>query len=89
MATCEEMLRSWGTTVLTGVAITVIGQVLLPLAAGGLRLVAKAMIKGGLALRDTLAETVAEGKVHLRDLIAEAHVEYARSRHCDSSPGPR
>jgi Na+/H+ antiporter NhaC len=84
MAWLEETLGSWGSTVLTGIVVTVAAPILLPVVGAILRPVVKEVMKVGLAVADLLQETFAEGSEHLGDLIAEAKAEYAASTRRES-----
>lgn len=76
MAWLDETFGSWGTTVLTGIVVTVAAPVLLPVVGAILRPLLKETIKLGLALAGMLQETLAEGGEQLSDLMAEAKAEY-------------
>ncbi len=77
MAWLDETLGGWGTTVLTGVVVTMAAPLVLPVIGSMLRPLVKEVIKAGLTLADTLQETVTEGQEQLGDLIAEVQAERA------------
>lgn len=65
--------------ILTGLAIgvgsAILGPVVIPALAGVAKPLAKAAIKGGLALYDRSKETIAEVQEMVDDLVAEARAE--------------
>lgn len=79
MAWLNETLGGWGTTVLTGIVVTMAAPTLLPVVGNLPRPVVKEAIKAGLTLANTLPETVAEGWEQLEDLIAGVRAERAAS----------
>jgi Protein of unknown function (DUF5132) len=77
MASLDDLFSGWGTTVLIGVGVALAAPALLPVVGAVVRPVAKGLIKGGLALADTLQEVVAESGEQLSDLVAEVKAERA------------
>ena len=71
MGWLDDALSGWGTTVLVGIGVAVAAPILLPAVGAVIRPVTKGLIKGGLALADSLQEVIAEGGEQLSDLIAE------------------
>jgi Protein of unknown function (DUF5132) len=77
MALLDDMLKGGLPGVLVGVGVALAAPVLLPAAAGGVRPLAKALIKGGLLVVTTVREVVAEAGEQLSDLVAEVQEENA------------
>jgi len=77
MALLDDLLKGGVSGVLLGVGVALAAPILLPAAATGARPLAKAVIKGYLALADTVKEVVAEAGEQLSDLVAEAQAEHA------------
>jgi hypothetical protein len=77
MALLDDMLKGGLPGVLVGVGVALAAPVLLPAAASGVRPLAKALIKGGLAVAATVREVVAEAGEQLSDLVAEVQEESA------------
>jgi hypothetical protein len=77
MALFDDVLAGWVPSVLVGVGVALAAPILLPGAAAGVRPLAKTLIKGGLAVAETVQEFVAEAGEQLSDLVAEAQAERA------------
>jgi hypothetical protein len=77
MALFDDMLKGGVPGVLLGVGVALAAPILLPAAAAGARPLAKALIKGGLAVAETVREVVAEAGEQLSDLVAEVQTERA------------
>ncbi|MGC2064510.1 MAG: DUF5132 domain-containing protein [Thermodesulfovibrionales bacterium] len=60
-----------------GIGAAVLGPIVLPILAGAAKPIAKAAIKGGLALFEKGKETAAELGEVLEDIVAEAKAELA------------
>ncbi|MGE0825754.1 MAG: DUF5132 domain-containing protein [Candidatus Binatia bacterium] len=75
MASLDDFFSGWGTTVLVGVGVALVAPAILPVVGAVVRPVAKGLIKGGLALADSLQELVAEGSEQFSDLVAEVQAE--------------
>jgi len=75
MALLDEGLGGWIPTALIGVGVALAAPILLPAAASGLRPLAKTVIKGYLAVADSVKEVAAEAGEQLSDLVAEAQAE--------------
>jgi hypothetical protein len=75
MALFDDVLKSWGPSVLIGVGVALAAPILLPAAATGARPLAKTLIKGYLAMAETVQEVIAEAGEQLSDLVAEAQTE--------------
>ncbi len=73
-----------GGNIVTGLAIgigaAVLGPVVLPILAGAAKPLAKAAIKGGLALCEKGKESAAEFSEVFEDIVAEAKAELAEER---------
>ena len=76
----EEVLGGWGSTALVGLGVVVAASLVFPLVGAVVRPVAKAAVKGGLLVVDSVQDLVAEGGEQVRDLVAEARAEYTASR---------
>lgn len=88
MGWLDDALSGWGTTVLIGIGVAVAAPVLLPAVGAVIRPVAKGLLKGGLALADSLQEVIAEGGEQLSDLIAEVQAERTAAHAANSAPPP-
>jgi hypothetical protein len=75
MALLDEGLGGWIPTALIGIGVALAAPILLPAAASGFRPLAKTVIKGYLAVADSVMEVVAEAGEQLSDLVAEAQAE--------------
>jgi hypothetical protein len=75
MALFDGMLKGGVPGVLVGLGVALAAPVLLPAAATGVRPLAKALIKGGLVVAETVREVVAEAGEQLSDLVAEVQEE--------------
>jgi Protein of unknown function (DUF5132) len=75
MALFNDMLKGGVPGVLVGLGVALAAPVLLPAAATGVRPLAKALIKGGLVVAETVREVVAEAGEQLSDLMAEVQEE--------------
>lgn len=77
MGFVEDVMKSWGPSALVGVGVAVAIPFVLPVLGKTLRPVAKAAVKGYLALSDAVHEQVAGAAEDLSDLVAEAKAERA------------
>lgn len=71
-----NLWKGYMPSVLVGVGVALVAPVLLPAVAAVVRPVAKAAIKGGLALADTIKEFAAEAGEQVSDLVAESKAEH-------------
>jgi hypothetical protein len=78
------VLSGWAPSILVGVGVALVAPILVPAAATGVRPLAKTLIKGGLAVAETVQEFVAEAGEQLSDLVAEAQAE--RAAHAAAAP---
>lgn len=74
------MPRSYGSGILTGVAVSVAAMLLAPALSRWGRPLAKEAIKGGLDAYEAGRGRLAEFGEHLEDLVAEAQMERATER---------
>jgi hypothetical protein len=79
MALLEDVTKGGFTTVLIGVGAAIVAPTVIPALATSLRPLAKALIKGGVNLYDSVKETVAEAGEQFNDLVAEVRSEIADS----------
>ena len=86
MGWLDDAFSGWGTTVLVGIGVAVAAPVLLPAIGAVIRPVAKGLIKGGLALADSLQEVIAEGGEQWSDLVAEVKAERTAASAASSTP---
>jgi hypothetical protein len=77
MTLFEDAVKSWGLPILVGAGMVLALPVVLPVVGGALRPVAKAAIKGYLALADSVAEGAAALAEEFGDLVAEVRAERA------------
>jgi hypothetical protein len=77
MALFNGVLNGWGPTLLIGVGVAVAAPILLPAVAAGGRPLARTLIKGGLAVAETVQGVVTEVGEQLSDLVAEVQAERA------------
>jgi hypothetical protein len=77
MALFDDLFKGGLPSILVGVGVALVAPVLLPVAAAGARPLAKALIKGGLVVVETVREVVAEAGEQVSDLIAEVQQERA------------
>jgi hypothetical protein len=75
MALLDDLLTGGLPGVLVGVGVALAAPILLPAAAAGVRPLAKALIKGGLVVAESVQEVVAEAGEQLSDLVAEVREE--------------
>ena len=87
MALLDNLLESGVSGVLLGVGVALAAPILLPAAATGARPLAKALIKGYLALADTVKEVVAEAGEQVSDLVAEAQAGRANGSAAQAATG--
>ena len=76
MALFDDMVQgltsSWVPSVLVGVGVALVAPIVVPALAGGMRPLAKAVVKGGMLVYDKGAEVIAEASEQLSDMLAEA-----------------
>jgi hypothetical protein len=72
---------------LLGLGVAMAAPNVIPTVASGLRPLAKALVKGGLALYDAVKEGVAEAGEQLNDLVAETRAEMAAANDKHSANG--
>ena len=77
MAFLDDAMKAWGAPALVAVGVVVALPLLLPVVGTALRPVAKAAIKGYLALSDSVSEYAAGAAEEISDLVAEAKAEHA------------
>ena len=79
MALFDDMVQgltsSWVPSVLVGVGVALVAPIVVPTLAGGMRPLAKAVVKGGMMVYDKGAEVIAEASEQLSDMLAEARSE--------------
>jgi len=75
MALLEDGISVSIPTVLVGVGVALAAPILLPVTAGGLRPLAKTLVKGYLAVMDSAKEVMAEAGERFSDIVAEAEAE--------------
>jgi hypothetical protein len=75
MALLDDMLTGGIPGVLIGIGVALAAPVVLPAAAAGAKPLAKALIKGGFVVVDTVREVVAEAGEQLSDIVAEVQDE--------------
>jgi len=79
MALFDDMVQgltsSWVPSVLVGVGVALVAPIVVPALAGGMRPLAKAVVKGGMLVYDKGAEVIAEASEQLSDMLAEARSE--------------
>ena len=79
MALFDDMVQgltsSWVPSVLVGVGVALVAPIVVPALAGSMRLLAKAVMKGGMLVYDKGAEVIAEASEQLSDMIAEVRSE--------------
>ena len=79
MALFDDMVQgltsSWVPSVLVGVGVALVVPIVVPALAGGMRPLAKAVVKGGMMVYDKGAEVIAEASEQLSDMLAEARSE--------------
>jgi hypothetical protein len=80
MALLDDMLTGSIPGVLIGIGVALAAPVVLPTAAAGARPLAKALIKGGFVVVDTVREVVAEAGEQLSDIMAEVQDERTSAR---------
>jgi len=79
MALLEEALGGWTGGALIGIGAAVVAPSIIPAAGSILRPVAKALVRGSLAVTESLRGVVAEASEHVTDLVAEVRSESDRS----------
>ena len=81
MAIFEDITKG-PVPVLLGLGVAMAAPNVIPALASGLRPLAKALVKGGLAIYDAAKEGVAEAGEQFNDLVAETRAEMAQeSKH--------
>jgi len=71
----DEGFTKWTSSVLVGVGVALVAPIVVPALAGGMRPLAKAVVKGGMMVYDKGAEVIAEASEQLSDMLAEARSE--------------
>jgi hypothetical protein len=87
MALLEDVTKGGLSTLLIGVGAAIVAPTVIPALATGLRPLAKAVIKGGVTLYDSVKETVAEAGEQFNDLVAEVRSEIADSGNDEPARG--
>jgi hypothetical protein len=87
MAIIEDIGKAAGPVALVGVGVALVAPTLLPAIGAGLRPLAKALVKGGVMVYDSMKETVAEAGEQLNDLVAEARSEMSESEGSEETDG--
>jgi hypothetical protein len=77
MALFNGVLNGWVPTLLIGAGVALAAPILLPAVAAGGRPLARMLIRGGLAVAETVQEVVAEVGEQVSDLVAEVQAERA------------
>ena len=77
MATFDEGLKGAVPSILVVVGVALAAPLVLPMVASVSRPLAKTLIKGYLALADTVKEYAAEAGENISDLLAECKAEHA------------
>ena len=77
MGLFEDGLKGVGPSLLVSVGAIVAAPILIPAVMGGLRPLAKTVIKGYVFLSDSLKESMAEAGEQIGDLVAEVREETA------------
>jgi hypothetical protein len=78
MAFLDDVFKgNIGTGLAIGIGAAVLGPIVLPILAGAAKPIAKAAIKGGIALFEKGKETAAELSEVMEDIVAEARAELA------------
>ena len=79
MALLDDMVggltSSWVPSVLVGVGVALVAPIVVPALAGGMRPLAKAVVRGGMMVYDKGAEVIAEASEQLSDMVAEVRSE--------------
>src|SRR5262245_19930509 len=78
MAILEDLTKG-PVPVLLGLGVAMAAPAVIPALAGGLRPLAKVLVRGGITLYDAAREGVAEAGEQISDLIAETRAEMAQS----------
>jgi hypothetical protein len=71
---------SWMSNVLIGVGVALVAPIIVPALAGGLRPLAKTVVKGGMMAYNKGMEIIAEANEQVSDLVAEVRSELAGER---------
>jgi hypothetical protein len=87
MALFEDITKGGFSTLLIGVGAAIVAPTLLPAIGSSLRPLAKAVVKGGVMVYDSLKESVAEAGEQFNDLVAEARSELAETGTGDTTVG--
>ena len=77
MSIFKEASKDHLSSILVVAGVAIIAPIVLPAVAAMARPVVKGLIKGGMALADTVQEYVAEAGEQISDLMAEAKAERA------------
>lgn len=77
MSIFKEALKGSLSSILVVAGVAVIAPIVLPAVAAMARPVFRGLIKGGMALADTVQEYAAEAGEQISDLVAEAKAERA------------
>jgi hypothetical protein len=75
MALIDNLFKGWGSGFLVGVGAAAVAPQVFPNLGSAVRPVAKAVIKGALAVVDAVKEATAEAQEQISDLVAEVREE--------------
>jgi hypothetical protein len=79
MALIENLFKGWGSGFLVGLGAAAIAPQVIPGLGSAVRPLAKAVIRGALAVADAVKEATAEAQEQISDLVAEAREESAHA----------
>jgi hypothetical protein len=79
MALLEDVTKGGFSTHLVGIGAALVAPTVLPALGSSLRPLAKALVKGGVLLYDSVKESVAEAGEQLNDLVAEVRAEISET----------
>ena len=79
MALIDNLFKGWGTGFLVGVGAAAVAPQVFPGLGTAVRPVAKAVIKGALAVADAVRVATAEAQEQISDLVAEVREESNRT----------
>jgi hypothetical protein len=75
MALIDNLFKGWGSGFLVGVGAAALAPQVIPGLGSAVRPIAKAVIKGALAVADAVQVATAEAQEQLSDLVAEVREE--------------
>jgi hypothetical protein len=86
MALLEDVTKGGFSTLLVGIGAALVAPTVLPALGSSLRPLAKALVKGGVLLYDSVKESVAEAGEQLNDLVAEVRTEISETAGNEEAP---